>query len=374
MEGKGSSSQKKKEGLNFLKSSANKDYLKAIIFLADSYYKGGILKVNESKALVYMKKAENLGSNKYNSKITKLTANLQGTISKASCVRYNKNDKKLSMKVAQCIERNFLEGNPIKYYLRAFDSGNDKALISALNFAIKKERRDAYLSIVQRIHIFYKNGSDTLKFENILIDKGYNYGDCGSEYDDFNFDEDITKNEEDNLDLGISEIESLEEDFEFESSENKNLEDEFEFSDSKDTNKFDGKKNITACVFAALTGDQKAAAEVAEWWKDGLNDMPVSKYMSQVMIKKAEAGGSIAAIEGILKNLEDDPREHFKKIKSYSQDSMLQDIIPKALQLEAKLIATRNHRDFADNMQDIIYVYEKVSWEKLSGVAETLIG
>ena len=89
LEGKGSSSQKKKEGLNFLKSSANKDYLKAIIFLADSYYKGGILKVNESKALVYMKKAENLGSNKYNSKITKLTANLQGTISKASCVFSN---------------------------------------------------------------------------------------------------------------------------------------------------------------------------------------------------------------------------------------------------------------------------------------------
>ena len=43
LEGMGTSNTKKKEGLNFLKASASKEYLKAIIFLADSYYNGGLL-------------------------------------------------------------------------------------------------------------------------------------------------------------------------------------------------------------------------------------------------------------------------------------------------------------------------------------------
>ena len=317
IEGLGSSEQDKKKGLSFLKLSAKQDYLKAILFLADNFYESEIVEQNLQQSLKYMKQAEKLGHKGYYNKITKLTAETTGALSKSSCLRYNKKDRKLADKIAVCINKGFIEGNALQYYLIAFDEGKSSALVNALRIALKQDNPDNLFRVTKRFHTFYKRKKSLVSLVNIFKDAGFDYSVCGASVDEFGF-----ENEE--------EI------------------------------------NIGHCILAALSGDKKAAADVAVWYRDGLNDLPRSKSMSEFFIEQAEKGGSNEAIGQLLKSYEINPKEHFQKIKSYSSDMLLESIIADALKLEAELIAKEAYNEFAKNTQDIIFVLEKVNWKNLS--------
>ena len=224
IEGLGSSEQDKKKGLSFLKLSAKQDYLKAILFLADNFYESEIVKQNLQQSLKYMKQAEKLGHKGYYNKITKLTAETTGALSKSSCLRYNKKDRKLADKIAACISKGFIEGNALRYYLIAFDEGKSSALVNALRIALKQDNPDNLFRVTKRFHTFYKRKKSLVSLVNIFKDAGFDYSVCGASVDEFGF-----ENEE--------EI------------------------------------NIGHCILAALSGDKKAAAEVAIWYRDGLNDL-----------------------------------------------------------------------------------------------------
>ena len=105
LEGMGSSFQDKNKGLKLIKASAKSNYLKATMFLANTFYEGNIVEQDHQQALKYMKQSEKLGHKGYNKKITKLTTKMTGAYSKSSCVRYNKKDRKLADKVATCISK-----------------------------------------------------------------------------------------------------------------------------------------------------------------------------------------------------------------------------------------------------------------------------
>ena len=83
------------------------------------------------------------------------------------------------------------------------------------------------------------------------------------------------------------------------------------------------------------------------------------------MMENAESGDDVD-FASILKSLENDPRAHFKKAKSFLSSSPLsKTIIGKELKLEAKLLAAGKPTEFASKEEDIGVVLSNIDWNVL---------
>ena len=167
IDGKGSAKENISKGIEFIKSSAKSNYLKAVIFLAENYDEGNYTSENKAKALAYYEQCEKLrGSSKCSKKVTTLRIASSGEISKKSCVRYNKNNKKNFLKIGRCIARNYLDGNASSYFLKAFDNGQTSAFLLASNRMLKVKDIDL-MPLVGRIPEF-KNKANTLQKQKFI--------------------------------------------------------------------------------------------------------------------------------------------------------------------------------------------------------------
>ena len=314
--GEGSSEENVKKGLKFVKSAADDDYQKAIIFLAINYEEGEFSKQNNKLALKYYEKCAENGSSKCKKKRDKLYIKLSGAISKKACKSYNKRDKKLANKIARCIVSGHLEGNASSYYLISFDKGNTNDFIKAANRMLKPKSGANLNPLVQKLPEFYEKASDKQinKLSKIANKYGYDFKSCN-----------IKKSK-----LG-----------------------------------FKSKGNPLSCVFAAIAGDTQASPIVAKWWRDGDKGLPKSREMGLAMMKNAETGDNVN-YAAILKGLEDNPKDHFKKAKSFLLSSPLsKKIIGKELKLEAELLAAEAPFEFTEDPKDIGVVLGHIDWNVL---------
>lgn len=317
VEGKGSGKENISKGIDFLKSSANSNYLKAVEFLAINYDEGQFTSENSSLALKYYEQAGKLGSKKAKKKIKELRIALFGKISKKSCETYNKKDKKNYFNVAQCIARNFLDGNASSYYLMAFDNGNSGAYLLAAQRMLKAQNIDL-MPLAIRIPDFRSkaNKSQKEKFIKLINNYGYDESFCGKV---------VKKNR---------------------------------FSKETQSN-----GNNAACALAAEAGDQVASTKVYEWWKNGTNGFPRKIKYAERLLNKLEVNDDVDIAE-LLKKYEDDPRLHFQKAMEFiNTNKFNKKIVSKELKLELKLIAENKIDEFAKEYRDIADVIEYVDWE-----------
>ena len=162
IDGKGSANENISKGIEFIKSSAKSDYLKAVDFLAVNYEEGKYSSENKTLALEYYEQAEKLGNKKAGKKVTELRVALSGAISKKSCVRYNKSEKKNYYNIGQCIVRNYMEGNASSYFLKSFDNGNNGAYLLASQRMLK-EKNINLMPLVKRIPEFKRKATKSQK-------------------------------------------------------------------------------------------------------------------------------------------------------------------------------------------------------------------
>lgn len=321
--GKGSAKKNISKGLEFISFAAEGNLKTAVVFLAKNYEEGTYSSVSKRKALKYYEQCEKLGgSSKCSKKVTQLRIASSGAISKKSCVRYNKKDKKIANKIGKCIVAGHLDGNASSYFFISFDKGNNDAFISAARRILKDKSKSNLMKIIVRIPKFDKKASkkQLKKFTNLLIDYGYSSGECGT---------------------------------------------------AKNSLGFASKGNVPSCVLAATAGDQKAQTKAAIYWRDGLHGLPKSKRYFKKMIANAQEGGE-ADIAGILEVLKSDPREHFIKAKQYLNDNPMNvKLVSKAFKLELELLALQEHVAFASKTQDVADVIEIVDW---SNIDKKLLG
>jgi len=324
VEGKGSGKENISKGIDFLKSSANSNYMKAVEFLAVNYDEGQFTSENSSLALKYYEQAGKLGSKKARKKIKELRIALFGKISKKSCETYNKKDKKNYFNVAQCIARNFLDGNASSYYLMAFDNGNSGAYLLAAQRMLKTEGVDLF-PLVKRIPNFKNksNQSQKNKFINLINQFGYDGSFCG-----------------------VNEIQDSKKDI---------------FAKPKENST----GNTAACALAAEAGDPIAMPIAYEWWMNGSEGFPRSKKYASNLIKKFEKNEDVD-IATILRKFENNPKQHYKKAMEYIKSNPLNIVVVgKELELEIRLLGEKDFKAFADDYIDIANVIEYVNWENI---------
>ena len=318
LSGLGASKKDFNKGLRFIKSSAEDDkYLKAIQFLADNYYDGTFTDKNLKLASKYMRMAEKLGDRQYRKKLDNLTIKFSGAYSKKSCSRYNKNKKKLANKIATCIMNGHLKGNASKYYLISFENGNIQDFLKAANRILKPGSGANLMTLIRHLPSFYNKASSKqiTKLENIANDFGFDYKSCNIKKDK----------------LGLNK----------------------------------SKGNVDKCVFAAIAGDSEASPIVAKWWRDGIKGLPKSKKIAMKMMENATSGEKIN-FTAILKNMENEPKLHFQKLKEFIASFPLnKKIIGKELKLEADLLAAEKHFEFVEKAEDISFVLSNLIWKEL---------
>ena len=324
IDGKGSANENLNKGIKFITSAAESDYLKAVIFLAEDYEEGKYSSENKSRALKYYEQAEKLGYKKARKKVTDLRIALSGAISKKSCVRYNKDDKKNFYNIGQCIARNYLEGNASSYYLKAFDNGKKNAYLLASQRMLK-EKNINLMPLVKRIPAFKRKASKSQKEKFIKQIKRYGYDGsfCG-----------VTKNK----------------------SSKKNM-----FAKPKTTG-----GNNAACALAAEAGDPIALPIAYEWWNNGSKGFPKAKKYAQQLMENLESNDDVD-IASILRKFENDPKKHFKKAMEYIMSNPLAvKIVGKELKLEIGLIANGDALTFASTYRDIADVIEYIDWSAVN--------
>ena len=320
IDGKGSTNENLNKGIQFITSAAESDYLKAVIFLAEDYEEGNYSSENKSRALKYYEQAENLGYKKAAKKVTELRIALSGAISKKSCVRYNKKDKKNFYNIGQCIVRNYLEGNASSYFLKAFDNGNKGAYLLASKRMLK-EKDINLMPLVKRIPEFKRQASKSqkAKFIKQIKRNGYDGSFCGK-----------PKNK----------------------SSKKNM-----FAKPKTTG-----GNNAACALAAEAGDPIALPIAYEWWNNGSKGFPKAKKYAQQLMENLESNDDVD-IASILRKFENDPKRHFNKAMEYIKSNPLAlKIVSKELKLEIGLIANGDALTFASSFRDIADVIEYIDW------------
>jgi len=325
VDGRGSAKENISKGINFIKLSAKADYLKSVMFLAENYEDGKYTSENKSKALAYYEQCEKLrGSSKCSKKVTTLRIASSGEISKKSCVRYNKKNKKNFLKVGRCIARNYLDGNASSYFLKAFDNGQTSAFLLASNRMLKVKDIDL-MPLVAKIPDF-KNKANTLQKETFIkqIKKyGYDSSFCGS-----------IENKSSKKDL---------------------------FSKPKKTSG----GNNAACALAAEAGDPIAQPIAYEWWNNGSEGFPRSKKYASQLIESLEKNEDVD-IASLLRKFENNPKKHFKKAMDFIvSNPMNASIVGQELGLEINLIANKKFYDFAQSYRDIAYVIEYIDWETI---------
>ncbi len=317
IEGRGSGKEDINKGVEFLVSSAKSNYLKAAKFLGDNYYEGQFTSEDKSLALKYYEQAEKLGSKKVRKKVAQLRIDIYGAISKKSCVRYNKKDKKHYFKIADCISRNFLDGNASSYYLMAFDNGNINGYLKASQRMLKVKDIDL-MPLVERIPDFKSkaNKSQHQNFVNLIKRYGFDSSFCGK----------VKKKDR--------------------------------FSSEQKT---DG--NNAACALAAESGDNEASTIAYEWWKKGTNGFPRKVKYAENLLTKIENSEDVD-IAKLLQKYESDPRLHFEKSMEFiNTNEFNKSIVSKELKLQLELIAENKIEVFAKNYRDIADVLEYVNWE-----------
>jgi len=325
VDGRGSARENISKGINFIKLSAKADYLKSVIFLAENYEDGKYTSENKSKALAYYEQCEKLrGSSKCSKKVTILRIASSGEISKKSCVRYNKNNKKNFLKVGRCIARNYLDGNASSYFLKAFDNGQTNAFLLASNRMLKVKDIDL-MPLVEKIPDF-KNKANTLqkeKFKKQIKKYGYDGSFCGS-----------IENKSSKKDL---------------------------FSKPKKIS--DG--NNAACALAAEAGDPIAQPIAYEWWNNGSEGFPKSKTYATQLIENLEKNQDVD-IASFLKKFEDKPKKHLKKALEFIKSNPLNaSLVGKELKLEINLIADKKFDSFL-GYRDIANVIEYIDWNAVN--------
>jgi hypothetical protein len=325
IDGKGSANKNINKGIQFIISAAESDYLKAVIFLAEDYEEGKYTSKSSSKSLKYYEQCEKLGGpSSCNKKVTNLRKKSFGAISKKSCVRYNKKDKKNFYNIGQCIVRNYLEGNASSYFLKAFDNGNKGAYLLASERMLK-EKDINLMPLVKRIPEFKRQASKSqkAKFINQIKRYGYDGSFCGK-----------PKNK----------------------SSKKNM-----FAKPKTTG-----GNNAACALAAEAGDPIALPIAYEWWNNGLKGFPKAKQYAQQLMENLESNDDVD-IASILRKFENDPKKHFNKAMEYIKSNPLASkIVGKELKLEIGLIANGDTLAFASEYRDIANVIEYIDWNAVN--------
>ena len=320
IDGRGSAKENINKGIEFIENAADSKYLKAVIFLAKNYDDGNYTSEDKTKALAYYEQCEKLGGpNECSRKVTGLRIASSGEISKKSCVRYNKTNKKNFLKIGRCISRNFLDGNASSYFLKAFDNGNSGAFLLASQRMLKAKDIDL-MPIAKRIPEFKNkaNKSQQNKFIKQILRFGYDGSFCGK----------VSK---------------------------KNR-----FSKEKKSN-----GNDAACALAAEAGDDQAATIAYEWWKNGTNGFSKQVKYAEKLLNKLE-GNENVDIAQLLKKYESDPRLHFEKSMEFINSKKLnKKIVSKELKLELELIAENRIDDFAKDYRDIADVIEYIDWKVL---------
>lgn len=324
IEGRGSGKNNVNKGIDFLNSSAKANYLKAVEFLAKNYDEGQFTSENSTIALKYYEQAEKLGSKKAWKRIKELRIALFGKISKKSCETYNKKDKNNYFNIAQCIARNFLDGNASSYYLMAFDNGNSGAYLLAAQRMLEVKDIDLF-PLVKRIPDF-KNKADQSqqnKFVNLINQFGYDGSFCG-----------VDQSQDSKKDI-------------------------FAKPKKKSTG------NNAACALAAEAGDPIALPIAYEWWMNGFEDFPRSKKYASNLMKKIENNEDVD-IATLLRKFEDNPKKHYEKAMEYIKSNPFNvSVVGSELELEIKLIAEKDFQAFAQGYLDIANVIEYVDWENI---------
>ena len=319
VDGRGSAKENISKGIDFIKLSAKADYLKSVMFLAENYEDGKYTSENKSKALAYYEQCEKLrGSSKCSKKVTTLRIASSGEISKKSCVRYNKKNKKNFLKVGRCIARNYLEGNASSYFLKAFDNGNNSSFLLASQRMLKVKSNIDLMPLVIRIPDFKRKASksEINKLKKSINQNGYDGSFCGK----------VTKKSR--------------------------------FSKPKVSS-----SNDAACALAAEAGDSEASTIAYEWWKNGTNGFPRKVKYADALLKKLENNENIDIAE-LLKKYENDPRLHFEKSMEFIKiNKFNKSIVSKELKLELELIAQDKINDFAKDYRDIADVIEYIDWK-----------
>ena len=312
------------KSIEFLKTSAQSGDLKAAEFLGNNYYDGQFTSKNKSLALKYYEQAEKLGSRKVSEKVTELRFALLGKISKKSCVRYNKKNKKHYFKIAECISRDFLDGNASSYYLMAFDNGNTGAYLKASQRMLRVKDIDL-MPLVKRIPAFKDkaNKSEQQRFIKQIKRFGYDGSFCGK-----------------------TEIKSTKKDI---------------FAKPKKSTS----SNSAACALAAEAGDAQALPIAYEWWKNGSEGFPRSSRYAQGLIDKLEENEDVDVVR-LLRKFESNPKKHFRKAMEYiSANPLNLSQVSKELKLEIGMIADKNYMAFASNYRDIADAIEYIDWKSV---------
>jgi hypothetical protein len=317
VEGKGSAKENINDGIDFIKSSASDDFLKAVVFLAKNYEEGIYTAENRSTALKYYEIAKKLDGSKYSKKVAELRIALFGEVSKKTCVLYDKKNKKNAYKIGQCIAKNFLEGNASSYFLVSFDNGNNNSFLSAAKRMLKVKSNTDLMPLVIRIPDFKRKASksEINKFKKLINQNGFDSSFCGKA---------AKKNR---------------------------------FSKPEKSS-----GNNAGCALAAEKGDSGAATVAYEWWKNGSNGFPRKKKYAESLLKKMETSEDVNIAE-ILEKYEDQPKIHYEKSMTFIKSRKLnKSIVGKALSLEIELISKKDF-DFADDYSDVANVIEYVDWK-----------
>ena len=286
--------------------------------IRNSLLKGDFTSEDKSLALKYYEQAEKLGSRTAREKVTELRVALSGAISKKSCVRYNKKNKKHYYKIAQCIASNYLDGNASSYYLMSFDNGNTKAYLSASKRMLKVNNIDL-MPLVKRIPDFKSKAtkSEQKRFIKLIKQYGFDSSYCGK----------VMKKKK-------------------------------RFSTEQKTG-----GNNASCALAAEAGDNEASTIVYEWWKNGINGFPKKVKYAENLLTKLESSEDVD-LARLLQKYEGDPRLHFEKSMEFINTSKFnKKVVSKELKLELKLIANDKIDDFAKSYRDIADVIEYVDWK-----------
>ena len=320
IDGRGSAKENINKGIEFIETAADSKYLKAVIFLAKNYDDGNYTSEDKTKALAYYEQCEKLGGpNECSRKVTGLRIASSGEISKKSCVRYNKKNKKNFLKIGRCISRNFLDGNASSYFLKAFDNGDSGAFLLASQRMLKAKDIDL-MPIAKRIPEFKNkaNKSQQNKFIKQILRFGYDGSFCGK----------VAK---------------------------KNR-----FSKEKKSN-----GNDAACALAAEAGDDQAATIAYEWWKNGSEGFPRSSRYAQGLIDKLEENVDVDVVR-LLRKFESNPKKHFRKAMEYiSANPLNLSQVGQELKLEIGMIADKNYMAFASNYRDIADAIEYIDWKSV---------
>lgn len=162
VEGLGSASQDIKQGLIYLENSSKQGFNTATLYLADAYDTGEIIKSDPKTSLSYFLLAESSGAPDIDKKILKKTIEVYGDVSEETCKRYVETNIPHQPLIAQCIEKDFIEGKASLYWLKSFDSAKIEHLFNAVPYLLNFSK-DQYAPelLIERIPVFY--GSSTVE-------------------------------------------------------------------------------------------------------------------------------------------------------------------------------------------------------------------